>query len=79
MLEAPRPETSPIAVAVIPENREEVADIRGAQLAPGGSLLGCLLPGAPGRLLPGAPGRLLLWDPADRVAPPAAVDGSCTE
>ncbi|XP_060933341.1 spatacsin [Limanda limanda] len=83
MLEAPRPETSPIAVSVIPEGREEVADIRGAQLAPGGSLLGCLLPGTPpgGHLLPGTPpgGRLLLWDPADRGAPPAAVDASCTE
>lgn len=58
-------------VCVIPENQHcgEVADIQKAELAPGGSLLGCL----------SVRGRLLLWDPADREAPPAPVDGSFSE
>lgn len=58
-------------MCVIPENPHcgEVADILRAQLAPAGSLLGCL----------GARGRLVVWDPADREAPPAAADGSYTE
>uniref|UniRef100_A0A669F7L2 SPG11 vesicle trafficking associated, spatacsin n=1 Tax=Oreochromis niloticus TaxID=8128 RepID=A0A669F7L2_ORENI len=55
-------------VAVIPENQHcgDVADIRKAELAPGGSLLGCL----------GVRGQLVVWDPADREASPAAVEGS---
>ncbi|XP_056243814.1 spatacsin isoform X2 [Seriola aureovittata] len=72
MLEAAqRRESDAIAVAVIPENQHcgEIADILKAQLAPGGSLLGCLR----GR------GRLVVWDPADREAPPAAVDGCCRD
>lgn len=72
MLEAAqRPESDSIEVSVIPENRHcgEVADIQKAELAPGGSLLGCL----------GVQGRLVVWDPADREAPPAAADGCYTE
>uniref|UniRef100_A0A8D2ZD33 SPG11 vesicle trafficking associated, spatacsin n=1 Tax=Scophthalmus maximus TaxID=52904 RepID=A0A8D2ZD33_SCOMX len=85
---AQRPERSPVAVAVIPQNQNcaAVADIRRAEFAPGGSLLGCLVGapgrlvvGAPGRLVVGAPGRLVVWDPADREAPPAAADGCCTD
>ncbi|XP_040893537.1 spatacsin isoform X2 [Toxotes jaculatrix] len=69
MLEAAqRQENNSIAVAVIPENQNcgEVADILKAELAPGGSLLGCLRDR----------GRLVVWDPADREAALAAVDGS---
>ncbi|XP_056272671.1 spatacsin isoform X1 [Pseudoliparis swirei] len=60
-------ERSSLEVCVIPENRHcgGVTDIRRAALAPGGSLLGCL----------GLRGRLVVWNPADREAPPAAVDG----
>eukprot|EP00064_Thunnus_orientalis_P024060 superscaffoldBa00009822_g24330 len=67
MLEAQRPEKISIEVSVIPENQHcgEVADIQKAELAPAGSLLGCLDAG----------GRLVVWDPADREAPPATVDG----
>lgn len=56
---------------MIPENQHcgEVADIQKAELAPGGSLLGCL----------GVRGRLVVWNPADREASPAAVDGCYTE
>lgn len=58
-------------VRVIPENRHcrEVADIQKAELAPGGSLLGCL----------SVRGRLELWDLADREAAPAPVEGSFSE
>lgn len=72
MLEAAqRLESHSTEVFVIPENQHcgQVADIQKAELAPGGSLLGCL----------GVGGRLVVWDPADREAPPAAVDGSYTE
>lgn len=72
MLEAAqRLESASIEVAVIPENQHcgPVADIHRAQLGPGGSLLGCL----------GLRGRLEVWDPADRDAAPAAVDGGCSE
>ncbi|TKS65755.1 Spatacsin Colorectal carcinoma-associated protein [Collichthys lucidus] len=71
MLEAQRTDGGSTEVCVIPENRQcgEVADIRRAEFAPGGSLLGCL----------GVSGRLVLWDPADREAPPAAVDGCYTD
>ncbi|XP_070763386.1 spatacsin [Enoplosus armatus] len=72
MLEAAqRPENNSIEVSVIPENQHcgEVADIQKAELAPGGSLLGCL----------GVTGRLVVWDPADREAPSAAVDGCYTD
>ncbi|CAK6975275.1 LOW QUALITY PROTEIN: spatacsin [Scomber scombrus] len=57
-----------IEVCVIPENQQcgEVADIQRAERAPGGSLLGCL----------DVQGSLLVWDPADRDAPPATVEGS---
>ncbi|XP_070687544.1 spatacsin [Pempheris klunzingeri] len=68
MLEAQRPEETSTEVCVIPENPHcgEVPEVLTAQLAPGGSLLGCL----------GLRGRLVVWDPADREAPPAEVDGS---
>ncbi|TMS05618.1 Spatacsin [Larimichthys crocea] len=71
MLEAQRTDGGSTEVCVIPENRQcgEVADIRRAEFAPGGSLLGCLR----------VSGRLVLWDPADRDAPPAAVDGCYTD
>ncbi|XP_068168365.1 spatacsin isoform X3 [Antennarius striatus] len=71
MLEARRTDRSSMAVCVIPENQHcpELAGIRKAQLSPGVSLLGCLNPG----------GRLVLWDPADRDAPPAAVDGTYSD
>ncbi|GAA6229551.1 spatacsin-like [Lates japonicus] len=71
MLEAQRLDTNSIAVAVIPENQHcgEVADILKAELAPGGPLLGCLR----------VRGRLVVWDPAEREAPPAAVDGCCRD
>ncbi|XP_073327338.1 spatacsin [Pagrus major] len=72
MLEAAqRLESSSTEVCVIPENQHcgPVADVQRAQLAPGGSLLGCL----------GPRGRLVVWDPADREAPPAAEDGSHTD
>ncbi|XP_071316860.1 spatacsin isoform X2 [Trachinotus anak] len=72
MLEAAqRRENDSIEVAVIPENQHcgDIADILKAELAPGGSLLGCL----------GVRGRLVVWDPADREAPPAAVDGGCRD
>jgi len=64
-------ERSSLEVCVIPENRHcgGVTDIRRAALAPGGSLLGCL----------GLRGRLVVWNPADREAPPAAVDGCYVE
>ncbi|XP_037306899.2 spatacsin isoform X2 [Pungitius pungitius] len=68
MLEAaPAPEGSSIEVCVIPQNQHSgpVADIQRAEMAPGGSLLGSL----------GAGGRLKVWDPADRDAPPATLDG----
>ncbi|XP_078112486.1 spatacsin isoform X1 [Sander vitreus] len=60
-------ESSSIEVSVIPENQHcgEVADIQKAELAPAGSLLGCL----------GLRGRLVVWNPTDRDASPAAVDG----
>lgn len=60
-----------LEVCVIPENQHcgRVADVQKAELAPGGSLLGCLDVG----------GRLRVWDPADREASPAAVDGCCSE
>lgn len=69
MLEADRRlQTGSTEVAVIPENQHcgDVADIQKAELAPGGSLLGCL----------GVGGQLVVWDPADREASPAAVEGS---
>ncbi|XP_038561946.1 spatacsin-like [Micropterus salmoides] len=72
MLEADqRPDRDSLEVCVIPENQHcgEVADVQKAELAPGGSLLGCL----------GARGRLVVWDPADREAPPAAADGCYTD
>uniref|UniRef100_UPI0037E77A2A spatacsin n=1 Tax=Semicossyphus pulcher TaxID=241346 RepID=UPI0037E77A2A len=72
MLEAaPRMESNSIEVCVIPENQHcgQVADILKAELAPGGSLLGCLE----------VQGRLVVWDPADKEAPPAAVDGCYTD
>ncbi|XP_020490583.2 spatacsin isoform X1 [Labrus bergylta] len=72
MLEAaPRMEKDSIEVCVIPENQHcgKVADVLKAELAPGGSLLGCLE----------VQGRLVVWDPADREAPPAAVDGCYTD
>lgn len=58
-------------VCVLPENRHcgEVADIQKAKLAPGGTLLGSL----------SVQGRLVLWNPADREASPAAVDGVFSE
>lgn len=58
-------------VCVIPEKQlcREVADIQKAEVAPGGSLLGCLR----------VRGRLELWDLADREAAPAPVDGSFSE
>ncbi|KAI3371229.1 hypothetical protein L3Q82_023542, partial [Scortum barcoo] len=60
-----------IEVCVIPENRlcGPVADTLRAELAPGGSLLGCLE----------VRGRLVVWDPADRETPPAAAEGSYTD
>ncbi|KAM3870218.1 spatacsin [Diretmus argenteus] len=60
-----------IEVCVIPEHRQcgDVGGIQKAELAPGGSLLCCL----------GARGLLLVWDPADRDAPPATLDGSYTD
>lgn len=60
-----------LEVCVIPENCHcgPVADIHKAELAPGGSLLGCLAAG----------GGLRLWDPADREARPLAVDGCYSE
>lgn len=72
MLEATqRLESNSLEVAVIPENQHcgDVADIQKAELAPGGSLLGCL----------GVQGRLVMWNPADREVPPAAVDGCYRE
>lgn len=71
MLEAQRPESSSTEVCVIPENQHcgPVPDIQRAQLAPGGSLLGCL----------GPRGRLVVWDPADREAPPAVEEENHTE
>lgn len=71
MLEAARTENASTEVCVIPDSRHRgrLADIRKAELAPGGSLLGCL----------GVRGRLLVWDPADSEAPPAALDGCYTE
>lgn len=72
MLEAAaRPERPAILVAVIPKNQHcgAVADIHKAQLAPGGSLLGCLE----------LSGRLVVWDTADREATPVTVDGSYRE
>ncbi|XP_039988709.1 spatacsin [Xiphias gladius] len=72
MLEAAqRRENNSIAVAVIPENQHcgKVADVHKAELAPRGSLLGCL----------GVGGRLVVWDPADREAPPAVLDGCCAD
>ncbi|XP_026220471.1 spatacsin isoform X2 [Anabas testudineus] len=67
MLESQPLEKTSIEVAVIPENQHcgDLADIQKAELAPGGSLLGCL----------GIQGRLVVWNPADRDVPPAAVDG----
>uniref|UniRef100_A0A3Q3XKL6 Spatacsin C-terminal domain-containing protein n=1 Tax=Mola mola TaxID=94237 RepID=A0A3Q3XKL6_MOLML len=64
---AQRPESTSTEVCVIPENPHcvDVAEVQKAELAPGGSLLGCL----------GVGGRLVVWDPADREASPAAVDG----
>ncbi|KAL7401647.1 hypothetical protein ABVT39_002603 [Epinephelus coioides] len=66
-----RLEGNSIEVCVIPENHHcgDVADIQKAELAPGGSLLGCL----------GVQGRLVVWDPADTEAPPATVDGCYTD
>lgn len=60
-----------LEVCVIPENCQcgPVADIRKAELAPGGSLLCCLSAG----------GGLRLWDPADRETRPFAVDGYYSE
>ncbi|KAM7003157.1 spatacsin isoform 2-T2 [Tautogolabrus adspersus] len=72
MLEAaPRMKKDSIEVCVIPENQHcgQVADVLKAELAPGGSLLGCLE----------VQGRLVVWDPADREAPPAAMDGCYTD
>ncbi|XP_067348995.1 spatacsin isoform X2 [Channa argus] len=68
MLEAnQRWENNSIEVAVIPENQHcgAVDEIKKADLAPGGSLLGCL----------DVQGQLVVWDPADREVPPAKVDG----
>ncbi|XP_047451855.1 spatacsin [Mugil cephalus] len=68
MLEASqRLESNSIEVAVIPEIQHcgDVANIQKAELAPAGSLLGCL----------GARGQLVVCDPADRGAPPASLDG----
>ncbi|TNN00676.1 hypothetical protein fugu_011922 [Takifugu bimaculatus] len=58
-------------VRVLPENPHcgEVADILKAQLAPGGSLLGCL----------SVRGRLELWDQADRESSAATVEGSFSD
>lgn len=71
MLEAVQTENTSTEVCVIPESPHcgRLADIHKAELAPGGSLLGCL----------GVRGRLVVWDPADREARPAAVDGCYTE
>uniref|UniRef100_A0A3Q4HKL3 SPG11 vesicle trafficking associated, spatacsin n=1 Tax=Neolamprologus brichardi TaxID=32507 RepID=A0A3Q4HKL3_NEOBR len=73
MLEADqRLQAGSTEVAVIPENQHcgDVADVRKAELAPGGSLLGCL----------GVRGQLVVWDPADREPSPAAVeDSDCDE
>lgn len=71
MLESQPLEKTSIEVAVIPENQHcgDLADIQKAELAPGGSLLGCL----------GIQGRLVVWNPADRDVPPAAVDGCYRE
>ncbi|XP_059190874.1 spatacsin [Centropristis striata] len=72
MLEAAQQlESNSIEVSVVPENQHcgEVADIQKAELAPGGSLLGCL----------GVREQLVVWDPADREASPAAVDGCYTD
>ncbi|XP_041795524.1 spatacsin isoform X2 [Chelmon rostratus] len=68
---AQRLENTSTEVLVIPENQHcgQVADIQRAELAPGGSLLGCLE----------VRGRLVVWDPADREAPPAVVDGWFTD
>ncbi|XP_074533842.1 spatacsin [Halichoeres trimaculatus] len=71
MLEATsRLEDNSIEVCVIPENQHcgPVANIQKAQLAPGGTLLGCLE----------VEGRLVVWDPADREATPASLDGCYT-
>ncbi|KAM8891916.1 spatacsin isoform 5-T5 [Spinachia spinachia] len=56
-----------IEVCVVPENQHcgPVADVQRAEMAPGGALLGSL----------GAGGRLKVWDPADRDAAPATLDG----
>lgn len=64
-------ENTSTEVCVIPGSQHcgEVAHIHKAQLAPGGSLLGCL----------GVRGRLEVWNPADREASPAAADGCYTE
>lgn len=64
-------ESDSTEVCVIPENLHggDVADIQKAELAPGGSLLGCL----------SVQERLVVWDPADREVSPAVVDGSYTE
>ncbi|KAG7453684.1 spatacsin isoform X3 [Solea senegalensis] len=74
-----RPQSSVTVVAVIPGNQRgaAVADIRRAELAPGsGSVLGCVLGLRGGG---GGGGRLVVWDAADREAPPAAVDDSCSD
>lgn len=64
-------ENSSLEVAVLPDNQHcgDVAHIQKAELAPRGSVLGCL----------GVQGRLELWKTADRELPPAAVDGCYRE
>ncbi|XP_061620958.1 spatacsin isoform X2 [Phyllopteryx taeniolatus] len=58
---------SALEVALLPGKRHwrEVADVVKAQLAPGGTLLGCLE----------LDGTLVLWDPADEEAAPVLLDG----
>lgn len=72
MLEAAEQrENCPIEVTVIPGNPNcgEIADVLKAELAPGSSLLARLE----------VQGKLVVWDPADREAPPATLDGCYRE
>lgn len=76
MLEAEvRSDGSSVEVLVIPGKHPcgALADIRKAELAPGGALLGCL--DLSGTLLLWDP----LWDPADREAAAASAAGSYLE
>ncbi|XP_029992662.1 spatacsin [Sphaeramia orbicularis] len=65
------PLSTSIEVAVVPQNQlwGQTVDLQKAELAPGGSLLGCL----------GPSGRLVVWDPTDTQACPAPLDGSYTD